>query len=295
MSSPPADALEGLEKRLEQLPLLPEVVRRLMSLHQDSPDYFDQVARALHGDPVFATRLLQYANSAALGAGRPITTIQEAMLRVGARGAVDLVLAHSAVRVFEPGSDWEAGLWRHSVDVAWLMRKLCVLAIDHRGEPDEAYVFGLLHDIGRFVLYLEAPEQLRGVEETDWRTPDELIEAETRICGYTHAELGYLALRKWRLPDALAEAVRWHHTRPLPLDGIDGRYRALNALLQEVDWIAVGAERAAGGDAAARSEFRKVLDGKLQLRLRGTLDDLEFTIQEALRESRRMLTALHLQ
>ncbi len=294
MPVPPASALERLEKRLEQLPLLPEVVRELMSLRQDSPDYFEQVARALHADPAFATRLLQYANSAALGAARPITTIQEAMLRVGARGAVDLILAHSAARVFEPRSDWESSLWKHSVDVAWLMRKLSVLAVEHRGEPDEAYVFGLLHDIGRFVLYLEAPEELRSVEETDWATPDELIEAETRICGFTHSELGYLALRKWRLPEALADAVRWHHTRPLPLNSIDGRYRALNALLQEADWIAVAAERAQGGDGAARAALRGALDGKLQLRLRGTVDNLEFAVHEALRESGRMLAALHL-
>lgn len=293
MPIPPAGALDRLEKRLEELPLLPDVVHRLMSLRQDSYDYFDQVAQALHADPAFATRLLQYANSAALGAGRPITSIQEAMLRVGARGAVDLVLAHSAARIFVPSNEWEKMLWKHSIDVAWLMRKLSVLAVDHRGEPDEAYVFGLLHDIGRFVLYLEAPEELRRVEETDWATPEELIEAETRICGFTHSELGYLALRKWRLPDALAEAVRWHHTQPLPVDKIDGRYRALNELLQEADWIAVAAERAAAGDTEARSRLRGALDGRL--RLRGTPDNLEFTIQEALRESRRMLAALHLQ
>ncbi|MDE2477946.1 MAG: HDOD domain-containing protein [Betaproteobacteria bacterium] len=293
MPIPPAGALDRLEKRLEDLPMLPDVVHRLMSLRQDSYDYFDQVAQALHADPGFATRLLQYANSAALGAGRPITSIQEAMLRVGARGAVDLVLAHSAARIFVPGNEWEKTLWKHSIDVAWLMRKLSVLAVDHRGEPDEAYVFGLLHDIGRFVLYLEAPEELRSVEETDWATPEELIEAEIRICGFTHSELGYLALRKWRLPDALAEAVRWHHTQPLPLDKIDGRYRALNELLQEADWIAVAAERAEAGDGKARSELRGALDGRL--RLRGTADNLEFTIQEALRESRRMLAALHLQ
>ena len=207
MPVPPASALERLEKRLEQLPMLPEIVRELMALRQDSPDYFDQVARALHADPAFATRVLQYANSAALGAARPITTLHEAMLRVGARGAVDLILAHSAAQLLAPRSDWESSLWKHSVDVAWLMRKLSVLAVEYRGEPDEAYVFGLLHDIGRFVLYLEAPEELRGVEETDWATPDELIEAEIRICGFTHSELGYLALRKWRLPDALADAV----------------------------------------------------------------------------------------
>ncbi len=295
MPVPPASALERLEKRLEQLPMLPEIVRELMALRQDSPDYFDQVARALHADPAFATRVLQYANSAALGAARPITTLHEAMLRVGARGAVDLILAHSAAQLLAPRSDWESSLWKHSVDVAWLMRKLSVLAVEYRGEPDEAYVFGLLHDIGRFVLYLEAPEELRSVEETDWATPDELIEAETRICGFTHSELGYLALRKWRLPDALADAVRWHHTRPLPMDRIDGRYQALNALLQEVDWIAVAAERAAAGDGGARLQLRGALDGKLQLRLRGTVDNLEFAIQEALRESGRMLAALHLQ
>jgi putative nucleotidyltransferase with HDIG domain len=215
-----------------------------MRLDSDADDYFDRVADLVAGDPTFAARLLRYSNSAYISAPYAVTSIRDALSLVGSKGAVELVLAHSAMRIFLPRHDWERNLWNHSIAVGCLMRNLAtVVARELPVRPEEAQTFGLLHDIGRFVLYLEAPESLRAIDETDWETPAALVEAEISICGFTHAELGYLALQKWKLPPELALAVRHHHFRAGELSGISPHFRPLVRLLREADIIAVRVAR----------------------------------------------------
>jgi len=229
--------LERLESRIDQLPLLPDVVVGLLRLDPLADDYFDRVAALIRSDPAFATRLLRYANSASLAATRPVSTIDQSLMLVGCKGAVELGLGHSAMRVFVPSHDWERDLWRHAFDVACLMQAFSSSVATRPMDAHKAYLFGLLHDIGRFILYLEAPEALRRVDEMAWSTPQELINAETAICGFTHAELGYLAIRKWRLPDELAEVVRYHHL--LPDDPRLATLRPVIHLTQDADWLSV--------------------------------------------------------
>jgi putative nucleotidyltransferase with HDIG domain len=287
--------LARLEKRISELPVLPAVVVELLHLQRSDDHYFDRVLGAVNRDPAFATRLLQFANSAAIGSPRPITSTSAALLRVGARAAVEMILAHSAAKIFLPRHEWERGLWVHAVMVACLMRRLAPLCAPLRIDPESAYLFGLLHDIGRFVLYLEAPDDLRAVDETDWADPTELVRAEISICGFTHAELGYLALKKWELPNELALAIRFHHTRPFPPPGLPEGFVAMTKLLQDADWIAVTAARR--GIAFCRppaAEFRVVLEKGLAHPFARTLDEVVLAIDEALQEAARGLTLLDL-
>lgn len=93
--------------------------------------------------------------------------------------------------------------------------------------PDEAYLVGLLHDIGRFVLFQEAPEQLREIDESGWDTPTALLELEKQICGLDHAELGALACRKWGIPETIAETIALHHRPPESPNDTAGRLSAI--------------------------------------------------------------------
>lgn len=228
-------ALERLESRIDQLPLLPDVVVSLLRLDPNAEDYFDRVAGLIRSDPTYAMRLLRYANSASVATRQPVTTIEHALMLVGCKGAVGLVVGQSAMRVFIPSHDWERDLWRHAFDVACLTQALAARWPEGGLDLREVYLYGLLHDIGRFILYLESPDELRAVDETAWTTPQELIDAETAICGFTHAELGYLAIRKWRLPDTLAQIVRHHHDPP----DQTGDLRHVVQLIQDADWISV--------------------------------------------------------
>ena len=224
---------ERLVQRVDQLPVLPYCVTQLMGLDPDDEDYFDQVLAIVEIEPNFSTRVLASANSAASASQSAILSLRTAIARLGSQSASNLVIALAVTRVFVPHDDWEKSLWRHAVQVAIAARALAHHASDPDVDPAEAYVCGLLHDVGRFVMFSEAPEKLRLVDEGDWDDPTTLVTVEKRICGVSHAELGALACTKWHLPEVIVEMIRHHHD-PLP-DRCDSRLAKLTSIVHMAD------------------------------------------------------------
>ncbi|HUL92585.1 MAG TPA: HDOD domain-containing protein [Burkholderiales bacterium] len=284
--------VQHLRQRIDDLPLLPNVVVELLRLDSRAEDYFERVLSLASGDPTFATKLLLYANSASVAASHPVTSLRDALVLVGAQNAVDLILAHSCAWVFLPHHDWERDLWSHSLAVASLMRALASHLRGSQVSPDKAHLFGLLHDIGRFVLYLEAPEELRTIGETEWNSPQALVDAELGLCGFTHAELGYLALEKWKLPAELAWVVRYHHSAPPPGARIPVEDRQIIDLLRDADGLAC--------TLARPEDWRGLSDSGLQAKIRPVLaaaydappERLSAVIRDALERAAQMGKAL---
>jgi HD-like signal output (HDOD) protein len=230
--------LDRLRQHLGKLPLLPGVVMELVKLSDADPRYFEKVVALVESDPGYATKLLSLANSAAMTGGRSITRLGEAVARVGLTATAQLVTAASALQVFVPRDEWQRGIWIHSIETAAIARHLGEQDAAHRPvDPDELYLAGLMHDVGRFVLYLEAPDELRLVDEADWATPQELIDSERRLCGFTHAELGYQAGLKWHLPLRITNFIRVHHDHPATVP--DPAIAALVDVVRTADWISV--------------------------------------------------------
>jgi putative nucleotidyltransferase with HDIG domain len=246
-------------ERIRQLPLLPGAVVDLLRLKSSAPNYFERVVTLISGDPGFATKVLQFANSAASSPPHPIVKIPEALLRIGAERAVNLVVGHTAARVFVPREGWERDLWFHALDVAELMRALARNVRGAKVDADTAYLFGLLHDIGRFVLYLDAPEDLRAVDETEWGSPRQLMEAERAVMGFTHAELGSLAAAKWQLPRDLVVFIRHHHTPPSTRETVPAQIVPFFPLVQLADWVAISLSRHDGWREMTPVELHHVL------------------------------------
>lgn len=186
---------ERLQRHLDELPVLPMVLVRLLALDPDDEHLPDRVVSLIESEPNFSTRVLAAANSAASSPVAHITTLPNAIARIGTTGASNLVLTIGVTRVFVPRDDWEWSLWRHALQVALAAR-------------------ALLHDIGRFVMFQEAPDQLREIDEGTWDSPEQLVSLEREICGVDHAELGALACHVWGLPDEIVDVVRHHHDRP---------------------------------------------------------------------------------
>lgn len=200
---------QKLERHLDELPLLPSVIGELMGLHPSDDSFADDLIACVQKEPNFTTRLIAAANSAASSPLSPITTLRAAVTRIGAKNVMPMILSFAVIRVFVPRDDWEKSLWRHALHVAIAAR---ALAARCGMNPEEAYTCGLLHDLGRFVLFKEAPEELRRVDEGDWTTPDALVTYERSICGMTHTEIGALACERWKLPTIIRDCVRDHHT-----------------------------------------------------------------------------------
>ena len=206
-----------LERHIDALPVLPTVVARLMTLDREDANHFEDVLGLVEADPSFAARILSAANSASSAPTDPVASVRSALVRLGSQGASAAIIAAAVAQVFIPRDDWEKSLWRHAVQVGEAARALADLDPSGLVERDVAYTAGLLHDVGRLVMFQEAPEALREIDEGDWDSPETLVEAERAMVGVTHSELGARACRRWLLPDVLVRAVARHHETPRPV------------------------------------------------------------------------------
>jgi len=138
--------------------------------------------------------------------------------------------------VFLPTKPNEVRLWQHSVYAAFAAAQVAESAPDIKIDPAEAYLVGLLHDIGRFVMFEHAAPNLLKVDESQWETPDQLIEADVEVYKFTHSELGFKACEHWRLPESICDVIRLHHT---PIDGdiVPGSLEALLFCVQVADHL----------------------------------------------------------
>jgi putative nucleotidyltransferase with HDIG domain len=239
----------------------------MLSLDVRSERWFEELVDLVGHEPTYAARVLAMANSAAYGGTTPITSIPDAVLRMGASTVTQLVVALSVVRVFVPAQAWERSLWTHAITVATTARALaCRVDLGGGFRPDDAYLCGLLHDLGRFLLFQEAPDAFRRIEEADWSNPADLVAAEVAICGMDHAALGAAAARRWKLPDAIVEVVARHHRKSVDRDPLSKLVSLIQAA-DRLDFFEVspnhqqGEARPPQTDAALESRLRVVLPG----------------------------------
>lgn len=157
-------------------------------------------------DPVFTIRVLRLANVAAFAAAGEVTSIETAVVRLGTRAVRNCVLAACV-------SAWATSLdvygrrgvdeIQHAVGTACLARRL---AERLRIVPDDAFVQGLLHDIGKLFLLKLRAEYLR----LGGRPP--AVDEFDAVAVTHHAEVGASALQLWGLPEVIRVPVRWHHS-----------------------------------------------------------------------------------
>lgn len=228
-------ALDRMIHKIDELPLLPQVLVRVMQLDAQADSYFEEFETLAKEDPTLAVRVVALANSAALAPMEPIVTIKEALARIGTTRVRNLVVALGVQRVFMPTDPEQTRLWQHSVMTAVAAERIAILDRDLQVDANQAYLVGLLHDIGRFVMLEHAPEKLIRVDETGWFTPEDLVAADLKVFKFTHSELGYHACKRWGLPDAIGDAVREHHN---PIGALTpGSPDALGFCLQVADRV----------------------------------------------------------
>jgi putative nucleotidyltransferase with HDIG domain len=201
-------------KRVKDIPSLPQFVVETLNKLDDPTSNAADVSNRLSKDEGLVVRVLRLANSAYYGLSRRITGVSEAISFLGFKTVKSIVLAASVYKFMDSafsGYSLDRGqLWKHSQSVAassrYLSEKLKV------GDPEEAYVGGLMHDIGKIVLndYVRFGYSiiLRLVEEDN--VP--FCEAERQVLGFDHAQVGGLVMEQWNLPEAYTYITTYHHT-----------------------------------------------------------------------------------
>lgn len=231
-------ALHAMEGKIDELPLLPQVLVKIMQLSPSSNDYFEQFEHLAKEDPGFAVRIIALANSASSSPVVPIASISNALTRMGTQTICSLVASLAVQRVFTPTKPNEIRLWQHSISTALAAQRIAELAPQLGVNPGEAYLTGLLHDIGRFIMFEHASAELQKVDEANWQSPDELIDADVEIFKFTHSELGYLACMHWGMPDLVSAVIKDHHS-PISEDITPGSMQALMFCVQIADRLCI--------------------------------------------------------
>ena len=191
---------------------LPGVYLRLSAVVSDPRSSAADVGRVIAEDPGLTARLLKLVNSAMYGFPSKIETVTHAISIVGTAQLQDLALATSVIRLFAkvpPTLVSMASFWRHSVAVGVTARALAA----RRREPnvERFFVAGLLHDIGRPIMFLQAPDESRAAFARAGEGGMPLYEAEQAVFGFDHSHVGHALLEMWKLPASLRESVQYHH------------------------------------------------------------------------------------
>ncbi len=191
------------------LPPLPAVAQRVMQLVASPHGSAADLERVILRDSALTARVLKIANSALYGARGAVTTPSRAVVILGMKTLQSLVVAASTEAMLRTRSFKDKLLSDHSLAVAlvsrWLARR------QGYSGCEEAFVAGLLHDIGKVVLDLNLPDRYQQVLQMVYNEGATFLQAETRLIGFDHAEVGAIVVGKWNLAADLQEAVRLHH------------------------------------------------------------------------------------
>ncbi len=209
-------ALSQITDRIKKVPPFPHVGLQLMKELKRESTNVESLSKIINADSVMAARILRVVNSAYYGVPNRVTTIKLAVSLLGLRQIQDLAYG---IYLRELGSSFSGGTtdllqryWTHSVAVAFLAegisRKLSLATVS----PAEAYMAGLLHDMGLLLLSRYEIKKTVLAVRLQAEKKISLEEAEREVIGVTHCELAAWLDRKWSLPDSLREVAIHHHT-----------------------------------------------------------------------------------
>lgn len=193
-----------------KLPPSPGGVVRITNVLRDFNTPTAKIAEAINFEPALVTRILRLANSPLYALEKHVATIQQAISAVGTMVINDIVMMELTAATFSKAifrSPQVQKVWKHSLAVAMLARELS-RQLKNRG-TEEAFVCGLLHDIGKIILMTHDEKAFGEIGEDV--TEGEMLREEIARFGFTHAEVGALVARRWGLPDEVCFSIMNHH------------------------------------------------------------------------------------
>lgn len=205
--------LKRVTERIIGLPSLPTLITQLLSVIGDPASSARDVSKLISTDQALTAKILKVANSAFYGFPRKIATIEFAVVILGYETVKNLALSVAVLKRFNRGNDHplfdRQQFWEHAIGCGVAGRMLARKR--DRKLEGEAFVAGVLHDIGKLILIEYFPGEFGEALEC---AKDDLLtiaEAEEKIIGVTHAEVGGWLAEKWKLPETLVQAIAHHH------------------------------------------------------------------------------------
>ncbi|MFN7936870.1 MAG: HDOD domain-containing protein [Bryobacteraceae bacterium] len=202
----PSVQLEDVRSVVSKLPVFPAVALKAIRVAQNPMCTAAQIEDIVGSDPVLAGEVLRASNSPAYSPGMKIQSIRQAALFMGPNDCCKVIAAAALRPMFQ--SPLVRPLWNHSMEVARLAEALA--RESGKTSSDEAFLCGLLHDVGRLALW-KLPVRLTSQYTTLLQNGCEPMFAETILAGFDHTVAGREVALRWALPQSIAHAIEFHH------------------------------------------------------------------------------------
>lgn len=204
---------DEFKNAIDDLPQFPENIARLNKLLNDPDAKMSEIAMQISNDVALTGELLKQVNSAAFALSTPCKSIAEAVKLIGIRGIKNMLFTVGSLKSFANVSGNNEKLWIHAYQVAFyaynLARNFCG---NDRTVVEDAYVCGLLHDMGKIVFENAHPDYLESIKSVCASKGVEMDLFEKIISGVNHGEVGAKVAEKWNFPKPLIDVIRYHHS-----------------------------------------------------------------------------------
>ena len=234
---------QALLKKFRDMKTLPHVAIRLTKLLSDETSTMQEFERLIKMDPTLVLRLLRVVNSPYYGVREKIESIPRAVVFVGMKNLRKMIVTTALKEVFakSPYEDIfsRAHLWLHCATVSISSQMIAERIFRQAG--DDAYLCGILHDIGMIVEDQVAQDLF--LETCKAYTPDTkpFTEYEREVIGADHCEIGYLLACEWKLPDEVREGIKNHHNTEegISPSSISGIVQIADCIVSKLNYTAI--------------------------------------------------------
>lgn len=194
------------------LPSLPHVLLKLLEVCHNEDSTFEDLAKIINKDTALSAKIMSVVNSPIYGKAGKNNSFENNLVVLGMDSIKSIAISASIYHVFNQFSANAAldlkYFWRHSLTCATLAKLLAQKTA--YGSPEEAYLSGMLHNVGQLVLWLNFPKEYASVVVAE-RDEAQLIALEEKHLGTTHSEVGAWLVNSWELQSFMSDAVLYHH------------------------------------------------------------------------------------
>lgn len=197
----------------KNLPTLPHILVKLINACQDENGSIRDIAKIIHADASISAKILKLANSSYFRSTVKISQIDQALIRLGRSAIKNLAISSAVQQVFCKSDTVAEGFnlkrfWRHSLTSAVLSRMIAEKTSFNL--PEQAFLAGMIHDIGRLILAVNFPEEYKKILTDTEDMTESMIDREIQM-GVTHTEVGAWLLSRWNFDSMIIDAACYHH------------------------------------------------------------------------------------